>query len=148
MKSLVILAILLTCFSLQAKDKHINKNMNEVTNARTVITVTETERAFILERMRRMLETLTSVQQALIVDSPENADNLVRNLIAFTTENYPEGWYEKMPKHFQAMEDRLNERWRVLGENNTNDTKLIMKNTVQVMATCNACHRSFQIGLE
>lgn len=133
---------------MQAKDKHINKNMDEVTDGRTVVKVTEAERAFMIERMRRMLETLTSVQQSLILDSPENADNLVRNLVAFTTENYPEGWYEKMPKHFQEMEDRLNERWRVLAENNTNDSKLILKNSVQVMATCNACHRSFKIGLE
>jgi cytochrome c556 len=148
MKTLLIVTLLLSCFSLQAKDKHINKNMSEVTDNRTVISVTESERAFILERMRRMLETLTSVQQAVFLDSPENADNLVRNLVAFTTENYPEGWYEKMPQDFQVMEDRLNERWRVLAENNTNDSKIILKNTVQVMATCNACHRSFKIGLE
>ncbi len=148
MKYLIILTLLFTCFSMQAKDKHINKNMDEVTDGRTVVKVTEAERAFMIERMRRMLETLTSVQQSLILDSPENADNLVRNLVAFTTENYPEGWYEKMPKHFQEMEDRLNERWRVLAENNTNDSKLILKNSVQVMATCNACHRSFKIGLE
>lgn len=34
MKTLLIVTLLLSCFSLQAKDKHINKNMSEVTDNR------------------------------------------------------------------------------------------------------------------
>ena len=144
MKRLAIICAILMSFCVNATaEEKTPSNDNRVQ-----LEVTVAERDFILERMRRMLETLTSVQQTVILDSPENADNLVRNLVAYTTEEYPEGWYERMPKGFQQMEDRLNERWRVLAENNTTDSKLIMKNTIQVMATCNACHRSFKIGLE
>ena len=144
MKLLAIICAMLMClcFNAHAADT-TPSNDNRVT-----LEVTAEERDFILERMRRMLETLTSVQQTVILDSPENADNLVRNLVAYTTEQYPNGWYERMPEGFKAMEDRLNERWRVLAENNTTDSKQILKNTVQVMATCNACHRSYKIGLE
>ncbi|MEM0910710.1 MAG: cytochrome c [Pseudomonadota bacterium] len=144
MKRLAIICSLLMCFG-------VNANAADKTPSndnRVVLEVTVEERDFILERMRRMLETLTSVQQTIILDSPENADNLVRNLVAYTTEEYPEGWYERMPEGFKQMEDRLNERWRTLAENNTSDSKQILKNTVQVMATCNACHRSYKIGLE
>jgi cytochrome c556 len=146
MRALLSAVLLATCFVANAKDPD-PQHLKMTTDSREVINVTDKEKTFVLERMRRMLETLTSVQQALLLDSPENADNLVRNLVVFTTENYPEGWYEKMPANFQAMEDRLNERWRALSENNTTDAKQILKNTVQVMATCNACHRSYKIGL-
>ena len=146
MRALLLPALIAVCFCANAKDADpMHSKLGNDT--REVIQVTDKEKTFLLERMRRMLETLTSVQQALLLDSPENADNLVRNLVVFTTENYPEGWYEKMPANFQAMEDRLNERWRALSENNTTDTKQILKNTVQVMATCNACHRSYKVGL-
>lgn len=114
---------------------------------RVVIDVSAGEKAFVLERMRRMLETLTSVQQALLLESPEHADNLVQNLVLFTKANYPSGWYDKMPQDFQMMEDRLNERWDVLADMESDDPKVIQKNVMQVMATCNACHRSFKIGL-
>ena len=123
------------------------KAKQQFKDERVVIDVTAGEKAFVLERMRRMLETLTSVQQALILDSPEHADNLVQNLVLFTQSNYPSGWYDKMPEPFKAMEDRLNERWDTLANLETDDAMAIQKNVVQVMATCNACHRSYKIGL-
>lgn len=142
MKLFTLVSLFAVCFSLQAKDDMIRPI--EVEDKRVEIELSKEEKAFVLERMRRMLETLTAVQQALILDMPENTDNLVGNLVSFVDENYPKGWYDRMPESFKAMEDRLNKRWEILAVE-TSDPRFIQENTVQVMATCNACHRSFKI---
>lgn len=113
-------------------------------DARTPINLTGQEKDFVLERMRRMLETLTSIQQSLIEESPEKVDDLVSLLFEYSRENHPDGLHDKMPSAFKHMSKQMNSHWKKLTIE-SKDKAYIQQEVVTIMSTCNACHRSYKI---
>ncbi|WP_371193254.1 hypothetical protein [Glaciecola sp. SC05] len=114
------------------------------TDTRAVINLSVQQKDFVLERMRRMLETLTAIQQSLVQESPEKVDDLVSLLFEYTRENHPDGLHDSMPAGFQQMSKQMNVHWKKLAKENK-DTSFIQKEVVTIMSTCNACHRSYKI---
>lgn len=113
-------------------------------DTRTKITLTTTEKDFVLERMRRMLETLTAIQISLAQESPEKVDDSVMLLLQFSKENHPTGLHQLLPEGFKQMSQVMNQSWKTLA-NEITDPKVIQKEIVSIMTTCNACHRSYRI---
>jgi hypothetical protein len=113
-------------------------------DVRTPINLTAQEKEFVLERMRRMLETLTGIQQSIVNKSPEEVDELVSLLFEYTRENHPDRLHEKMPDGFKQMSRQVNRHFKTLSKE-TKDSGFIQKEVVTIMSTCNACHRSYKI---
>ncbi|AEP30955.1 cytochrome c [Brumicola nitratireducens] len=139
MKAKLVIGLLLVSSAALASDENIAS-----TDARTPINLNVQQKDFVLERMRRMLETLTGIQQSLVQGSPEKVDNLVSLLFEYTRENHPDGLHDSMPVGFQQMSKQMNSQWKALAKENT-DAVLIQKEIVTIMSTCNACHRSYRI---
>jgi hypothetical protein len=135
---LVIVLFLMSATGLAGAEETVSND------TRASIELTAPQKDFVLERMRRMLETLTGIQQALVDESPEQADDLVRLLFEYTRENHPDGLHDVMPAGFQQMSKQMNSHWKKLTKENT-DAAFIQKEMVSIMSTCNACHRSYRI---
>jgi hypothetical protein len=139
MKAKLVIGLLLVSAAALASDGH-----SVSTDARTPINLSVQQKDFVLERMRRMLETLTGIQQSLIQESPEKVDDLVSLLFEYTRENHPDGLHDSMPAGFQQMSKQMNGHWKTLAKENT-DAAFIQEKVVTIMSTCNACHRSYRI---
>lgn len=139
MKAKLVIGLLLVSAAAFASDEN-----SVSTDARTPIKLSAQQKDFVLERMRRMLETLTGIQQSLVQESPEKVDDLVSLLFEYTRENSPSGLHDSMPAGFQQMSKQMNSHWKALAKENT-DAAVIQKEMVTIMATCNACHRSYRI---
>lgn len=139
MKAKLVIGLLLVSAAALASDEN-----SMSTDARTPINLSAQQKDFVLERMRRMLETLTGIQQSLVQGSPEKVDDLVGLLFEYTKENHPDSLHDSMPAGFQQMSKQMNSHWKALAKENT-DAMLIQKEMVTIMSTCNACHRSYRI---
>ncbi len=139
MKKIIIVGIMLVSIASFASGDN-----SESSDARTAINLTAQEKDFVLERMRRMLETLAGIQQAMVEDSPQKTDDLVGLLFEYTRENHPDGLHEKMPLGFKQMAKQMNGHWKKL-KTESDDKVFIQKEVVAIMSTCNACHRTYKI---
>lgn len=139
MKAKLVIGLLLVSAVTLASDEN-----TESVDARTPIKLSGQEKDFVLERMRRMLETLTGIQQSLVQKSPNEVDELVSLLFEYTRENHPDGLHEKMPEGFKQMSKKMNLHWKKLAKKNR-EPEVIQKDVVTIMSTCNACHRAYKI---
>jgi hypothetical protein len=114
------------------------------TDTRAKVTLKTEEKDFVLERMRRMLETLTAIQVSLADESPEKVDDLVLLMFQYSRENHPDDMHQTLPEGFKKMSKQMNKHWKNLRKENT-DSKFIQREVVTIMSTCNACHRSYRI---
>lgn len=114
------------------------------TDSRTKVVLKTEEKDFVLERMRRMLETLTAIQHSLVDESPEKVDDLVSLLFQYSRKNRPDGIHKTIPEAFRQMSKQMNLHWKALAIENK-DPKFIQREVVTIMSTCNACHRTYRI---
>lgn len=111
---------------------------------RTPVKLEAQQKAFVFERMRRMLETLTGVQQALASQQPENVNDIVMQMLQYSRQHRPENIHDAMPEAFQSMSQQMNQHWRSLAKQQ-HDAPAIQEKVISIMSTCNACHRSYRI---
>jgi len=139
MRLLIIIA-LMTSFAAMAQEEQ----KSESTDNRMLISLKAEHKNFVLERMRRMLETLTAIQTELANERPDEVDELVQALMDYTAENHPDDLRGSMPDAFRLMSRGMNQQWRKLAVE-TNDQKAIQETVITIMNSCNSCHRAYRI---
>lgn len=102
------------------------------------------QKAFVLESMRRMLETLTAIQIDLLNEQPEKTGERVESLMLFTRNNHPEELRDAMPLAFKQISQSMNKQWQVLLQENQKP-KQIQRTITAIMSFCNGCHRAYKI---
>lgn len=117
---------------------------SESTDSRIPISLKAEQKDFVLERMRRMLETLTTIQSALIQEQPQKVDDVVQALMDYTAENHPDDLRAKMPVPFRQISRGMNQQWKKLTVESS-DPKAIQKTVATIMNSCNSCHRAYRI---
>lgn len=120
------------------------ENPIQSSDTRTAIKLKVAEKDFVLERMRRMLETLTAIQSSIANNSPQEVAGFVKVLLEYSKENQPTGIHQAMPEGFKLMSQQMNLHWRTL-LSKSDDSKVIQTEVVSIMSTCNACHRTYRI---
>lgn len=113
-------------------------------NQRIVVALDAEHKQFALDRMRRMLETLTIIQQSLADNTLEKVAQQVMQMKQYTRQHHPAGMNQGIPAAFRQMNKQMNMHWATLMQT-TNDPKLVQGEVISIMHTCNACHRTFRI---
>jgi len=148
MKKLIIVLfgvflLLISPFFLAAEEA--DNNESDSRDHRINIRLDETQRKFVLGHMRYMLQTLTAIQQKLLVDTPDEVHQLVTYMQEKTRKTHPKMLGQLLPDPFKQMSEQMNQHWRNLSVQ-SNDKIYIQKEVISVMSTCNACHAVYQIN--
>ncbi|GAC28959.1 hypothetical protein [Brumicola pallidula] len=147
MKKLIIILFqvsLLLLSPITSSAEEADNIESQSSDHRIDIRLNETQRTFILGHMRHMLETLTAIQQELLVDNPSEVHQLVTYMQENTQKAHPKMLGQSLPDPFKQMGRQMNQHWRNLSVG-SNDKVYIQKEVVNVMTTCNSCHAVYQI---
>lgn len=140
MRFLILLLALMASLTVMAQGEQSSKSADN----RILISLKAEHKDFVLERMRRMLETLTAIQTELVNEQPHEVDELVQALMDYTAENHPDDLRSSMPDAFRIMSRGMNQQWRKLSVE-SNDQKAIQETVITIMNSCNSCHRAYRI---
>lgn len=101
---LVFGAIILLSAGFLFKEAYANNHESESIDKRQQISLNDKERAFVLGRMRNMLQTLTAMQQKLLVNEPAQ----IHEIVSYMNENHhddrPRGLGKSLPAPGQDHE--------------------------------------------
>ena len=139
MRFLILLALMASLAASAKEDPS-----RETADNRIRVSLKTEHKDFVLERMRRMLETLTAIQTELVNERPHEVDDLVQALMDFTAENHPDDLRASMPDSFRLMSRGMNQQWRKLTVE-SDDQKAIQGTVITIMNSCNSCHRAYRI---
>lgn len=135
LNSVAIGTFLLLSLPVQAKDHQDNRIMMELQPH---------QRAFVLNHMKSMLETIGAIQLDLAEGKPELVAERVQALKQKEHKTKPKGLGKSFSPGFRAMSKQMNLHWQVLMQP-IQDEKKILQQLHHVLVQCNACHQSFQL---
>ncbi len=111
---------------------------------RTSVALNDTQKSYVLDHMKTMLETIALIQSNLADGKPEQVAHHVQTLQTAARKNHPKGLKSALPEGFRALSKTMNSHWKVLATT-TKDASTVNGELAVILNQCNACHRSYSL---
>ncbi|MAD46548.1 MAG: hypothetical protein CMI02_13870 [Oceanospirillaceae bacterium] len=111
---------------------------------REAVRLNEQQHDWVLEYMRRMLETVSDMQGHLATGNTEKVAEQATSVRSFARNTKPRGIGKQFPAGFKSMARQMNASWTELATP-TDDAAQISATTQKLLNSCNACHRVYYL---